>query len=235
MRKVLLIVILILFFANNSHGQETIKDPDVIQIPYQDTFIGFKKLDDSEFIFKEKENIKTEIIYFFSYGCPYCKLFDESLKVWLKNKKNDRSFRIIPVTFRDDWMELAKAYAIAKESNILKETHANLFKYIHEEKNKIITKTDLIEFFATRTNIKKDDFNSTYDSKKLKQNLKDYSYFQDFYDIQGTPNLLIIGKNRKVYKISPEYSGSPMSMILTAEFLIEFIEKDIEKNISLIK
>jgi len=219
-------------FSQQLFSQTIKQDSNVVQIPYEDSLIGYKKMKDGNFIFSEKDEVIAEVVYFFSYGCPHCFTFDETLKIWLKDKPSTRSFRMIPVTFRQDWEELAKAYVISKEYGILKDTHEKLFKYIHNDKNRISTKDDLKRFYATNTDITENVFNSIYNSQSLNKKIKDYTYFQDFFDIQGTPNLLIIGKNKKVFKISPEYTKTPNNMILTAELLIELIKRDMDNGIA---
>lgn len=60
---------------------------------------------------RQESNGKSEVVEFFSWGCPHCYEFYPRLSRWLSTLPKDASFKRVPVALgHREWEALAKAY-----------------------------------------------------------------------------------------------------------------------------
>lgn len=173
------------------------------------------------FIYANKKKYDFEVLYFFSYACPHCYQFEPYMKLWEKKGiPNDVKVVMIPVQFRKDWIESAKAFEVGRELGIEKKVTNKIFDYMHKEKHDMFTKKDLMNFFINVMKVKKDDFERAYNSFTLNYELQKYKKIVNNYDIQGTPTLVLITKKGSAFLTDPELAKSPVNMITSMDFII---------------
>lgn len=188
------------------------------QIQAEDFKIGYIEEGTHSFVQKENENINYEIIYFFSYGCPYCYNLENYVEILKKNIGEDVSFIYKPIVPNEAWREYGRAFYVAKFLNI--DIRKKIYEKIHYKNEKIYTKKALNEFFVNELKIDNSDFVSTYNSYMVDYNLKKNELLADQFNVEGTPTLIIIDKNGKTYKTSPKIAGGMFEAISTAVLLV---------------
>lgn len=210
MRQILFFLT-ILIFSINIQAQEKNED-----IP-----IKFETLDSTnEFLFADPDKYDFEVLYFFSYACPYCYQFEPYLKLWKeKGKKENISFSKIPVQFNENWVEVAIAFEVGKRLGISEEMNDVIYNYMHEENEDMFSKDDLLTFFVDKMNVNPDDFYKHYNSFSLKLKMKKYESYTEQFEIMGTPTLVLITKRGSTFLTSPNISGHPVNMLTTIDFI----------------
>lgn len=181
--------------------------------------IGYDLKDDRPFVFAEKEDINYQVLYFFSYGCPHCYEFKPYFNEWKKLAKEDVSVHYIPVSFQNGWENLAKGFIISNELRLNGFEDA-IYEHIHKNKYKISTMDDLRSFFQEFYNIETNVFNALYNSIETNMKIEEYNKLTDDFEIMGTPNIILITKDNKVYLTSPERANNELNTIVTLELLI---------------
>src|SRR3990167_2986380 len=91
---------------------------------------------------------KTQIVEFFSFGCPACFHLESTIETWVKRNEKNVTFMRIPVTFHPGWEIYAKAYYIAQSLNILPEAFNAIFTAIQEKQLDLANKDNMINFFT---------------------------------------------------------------------------------------
>ena len=72
------------------------------------------------------------------------------------------------------------------------------------------------EFYNVETNV----FNALYNSIETNIKIEEYNKLTDDMEIMGTPNIVLITKENKVYLTSPERANNELNTIVTLELLI---------------
>lgn len=183
--------------------------------------IQFKKHDDNYgFLKKEDDNKKFEVIYFFSYGCPYCYHFNPLITEWKNNINEDTSFIKVPATFQDGWDVLANAYTIKQKLNLSEDFDEKIFKSIHENKYDLKNFDSLRSYFINNYNVDYTTFNKEYNSFSTVSKKNEYDKWADELMVNGTPTVIIITKDGKVYETSAGMTGDDLSTIVSIEYVI---------------
>jgi len=181
--------------------------------------IGYDMKEDRSFVFSEKNNVNYQVLYFFSYGCPHCYEFKAYFNEWKKLAKEDVSVHYIPVSFQSGWENLSKGFIIANELR-LNNFEENIYEYIHKNKYTIANMDDLRSFFQEFYNVETSVFNALYNSIETNMKIEEYNKITDDFEIMGTPNIVLITKENKVYLTSPERAENELNTIVTLELLI---------------
>ncbi|MES2212256.1 MAG: hypothetical protein V4490_03865, partial [Pseudomonadota bacterium] len=91
---------------------------------------------------------RVVVLYFFSYGCPWCYQVNEYLSAWEKTKPADTVLVRIPVVFHDTWDLYARAYYSLEALNKMPELHHLLFKTIQQDHRPLATFPDMRAFYV---------------------------------------------------------------------------------------
>lgn len=169
-------------------------------------------------------NGEYKVLYFFSYGCQYCYDFENYKQHFVNNKSKNILFEHNPLTVIPSWNEYTKAFFIAKSLKL--DIRKKIFKQVHIDKKKILTKKHLFEFFNLNYNINNQDFEKRYNSMLLNFKEKKSENLADKYGITGTPAIVVINEHGKVFKTSPSISGGIQDMMATTIYLITESEKN---------
>lgn len=183
--------------------------------------VQFKK-DDEKYVFLKEENkdVKYEIVYFFSYACPFCYHFDPLFEEWSKNAQSDTSIIKVPATFQDGWDVLANAYTIKEKLKLDKDFDKNIFKAIHEKKYDLKQFDALRSYFINNYKIDYLTFNKEYNSFSSANKKAQYDKWADDLLIEGTPTILVITNDGTVYRTSPGITGDDLSTIVSLEYIL---------------
>jgi thiol:disulfide interchange protein DsbA len=125
-------------------------------------------------------------------------------------------FKHIPVVFRPNQVEFAKAYYVAKTLGVEKKAHGALFNLIHRQRQWINNKEELAKFFAGY-GVKQAEFDKAYGSFALNSKMSSAKKKLRAYEITGVPSMVVNGK----YRITAETAGSQRKMLEVVDFLIK--------------
>ena len=193
------------------------------------TKIGFKDVELNEYLFEDKV-ANNQVVYFFSYSCPYCYMFSPYVNEWSRNLREGVSYKKIPVSFANGWDATSIAYIMSDELKIGGEEFDNkIFAYIHEQNKKITNKDSLLEFFKEAyPNIDLKEVDRLYSSESIGSKKRDYDRMVDRINLEGTPALLVVGKNGDSKLTSPAIAQNEFNAIFTVEYLIHLNNKALE-------
>ena len=157
----------------------------------------------------------SEVIEFFSYGCPHCFHFDPMLRKWAE-KHPDVEVTRIPVTFNNPrWKTLAKAYYIARAYGKAKTLSPRIFKAIHK-KHRRLDKPQKLKVFFKENGITPTQFEHVYDAPSMKKVLKDDTRMVERANLRGVPALVVNGR----YLVSPSQTNGLQKMLKVTSQLI---------------
>ena len=181
--------------------------------------IDYEQKKDSPFVFDEKDSTNYEVLYFFSYSCPHCYEFKDYKNEWLKQKQDDVAFHAIPVSFQDNWEITAKGHIIAEQLK-LNNFEKTIYDRINRKGYKINKMDDLRDLMSEEYSIDSSVFNSLYNSLDTELKLEKYTKITDELEVMGTPSIVVITKNNKVYLTSPSIAKGTGNTIFSTEFLM---------------
>ncbi len=159
---------------------------------------------------------KVEVVELFGYWCPHCNTFERYLEPWKKNMSDSAYFKHIPVVFRPNQTEFAKAYYVAQALGVEDKTHSALFNLIHRQRQWINNKEQLGQFFANY-GVDEADFSKAYDSFTISSQLNSGKKKAQAYQITGVPSLVVNGK----YLITAQSAGGQREMLQVVDYLID--------------
>jgi thiol:disulfide interchange protein DsbA len=159
---------------------------------------------------------KVEVVEMFWYGCPHCNNLEPYVHRWLKRKPKEAEFVRIPAVFRPSWEIHARAFYTAEVLGVLDKTHSAMFNAIHNQRRKLATEEELMEFFAEH-GVSNDDFKRVFKSFAVEAKVRRAKDLSHRYGIQGVPALIVDGK----YRTSAQLAGGPANIFKVVNFLVE--------------
>jgi thiol:disulfide interchange protein DsbA len=142
-----------------------------------------------------ESNGKIEVIEMFFYGCPHCFRAEPMVNKWLKSKPDFVNFTRMPAIFRDSWEPLARAFYTAQALGVLDRIHEPLFNSIHIKQQKNFTKEAIRAFFISQ-GVSAADFDKTYNSFQVANQVARAKDLGKRFKIQGVPAFVVDGKWR---------------------------------------
>lgn len=158
---------------------------------------------------------RVEVVEVFGYWCPHCNNFERYLKPWKKKLSDQVDFKHLPVVFRPNQEEFARAYYIAEMLGVSEQTHSALFDLIHLQRRWIDNRQQLADFFE-RFDVSAEDFNGAYDSFGVSSKMRLGRKRVTDYGIQGVPSMLVNGR----YRVTASTAGGQQQMLEVVDFLI---------------
>ncbi len=158
---------------------------------------------------------KVEVVEVFGYWCPHCDKFERYLGPWKQQKPDHVDFKHLPMIFRPNQTEFAKAYYVAEALGKTEQAHPALFSLIHRQRGWINTKEQLAEFFAGY-GVNEADFNKAYGSFSINSQLNLSKKKAREYGIKGVPAMVVNGK----YLVSAQGAGSQKAMLDVVDYLV---------------
>ncbi len=159
---------------------------------------------------------KVEVIEMFSYACPHCYHLDPLVEEWKKTLPENVVFVAVPAIFRDSWLELAKLFYTAEATGDIEKLHPLIFKAIHEEKRRMVTEDDMLDFVADQ-GIDRDNFAKIMNSFAVKGKVKKALIMSQLSGITGVPSMIVNGK----YISDAPMAGGQPNLLKAVDFLIQ--------------
>jgi protein dithiol oxidoreductase (disulfide-forming) len=161
---------------------------------------------------------KVEVLEVFWYGCPHCYTLEPFLDRWVDTMPEAAEFRRMPAVLGPHWEPHARAFYAAELLGVTGKLHHALFKAMHDEKRKILTREDLAAF-AAEQGIDQQEFMDAYDSFFVNMKVRRATDLVQRYGIDGVPALVINGK----YRTSATQTGGNARLM---EVLDELVRRE---------
>jgi len=178
-------------------------------VPTQPTFGGAEKI---------------EVAEFFWFGCPHCYDLERYTQAWLADKPADVRFVYVPAT----WNRLVAIHArlhytaeALSRNGELKEPKAfrqAVFREYHERRNQMASEDAIKQLFA-RFDVSEEQFEKTWNSFEVEQNLRKASDLARRYSISSVPQMVVNGK----YRTGGQEAGGYATLL---EVVTELVEKE---------
>lgn len=166
---------------------------------------------------------KIEVREFFWYGCPHCYSLEPALERWLKRKPANVAFVRTPAT-APRWMPHARAFYAFAALGATEQTHAALFRAIHEQNRRLETEEALAEF-AQQQGVDPAKFRQAFNSFGVRTNLERARQVNAAYQVTSVPMFAVDGK----YVTSPGMAGSEAAFLVVLDQLIQQAARERQK------
>ena len=143
---------------------------------------------------------KVEVLEFFAYTCPHCKVMEPMVARWAKTLPDNVVVKPVPVAFNAGMADLQKLFYTLESMNRLD---------LH---NKV-----LITDWAAGQGLDRQAFENTFSSFGVDSKVRRANELAKVYNINGTPSLAIGGK----YVTSPSMAGGYEATITEAQRLLD--------------
>ncbi|WP_440976010.1 thiol:disulfide interchange protein DsbA/DsbL [Pseudoxanthomonas winnipegensis] len=159
---------------------------------------------------------KVEVVEVFGYVCIHCAHFEPQFEAWQKRQSASVRVTSVPAAFGGYWIPYAKAFYAAQQLGVLKQSHAAVFKALHDSHELPIQNASDQEIagFYARFGPDPDKFAAAMESPQVAAQLDKARAFGMASGIRGTPTLVINGK----YRIT---TVDPDDVLKVADFLIK--------------
>ncbi len=144
---------------------------------------------------------KIEVVEFFWYGCPHCYDFEPYLKRWKEQKDPNVRFVKIPAM----WQPVLELHArlfyteevLARNGQITDpESFRNMvFEEYHRRGNRLTSERAIYQLFE-RVGVSQEDFDKTWSSFEVDQNIRKAKDLARRYSIASVPAIVVNGKYR---------------------------------------
>ena len=171
------------------------------QIPSQNTS-AYSSLD-----VNPSEPGKVRIVEFMKFDCSHCNDLHKEMPQILKNYGEKVEIIYVPISFEGQSLKSIEAYLIAKEMGKGKEMRDALFKAKFGESNRDVMGSILVLKDVAASIGLGPDFNSKLDSGYAEKAALKNNAYAGMYKIQGTPTVLINGKEVKIPDINASISS----------------------------
>jgi thiol:disulfide interchange protein DsbA len=151
---------------------------------------------------------KVEVVEMFFYGCPHCFRVEPVINKWEKTLPDFVKFTRVPAIFQDSWEPLARAFYTAETLGVLDRINDPLFNAIHIKRQKIFKKDAIRAFFVSQ-GVDGKEFDKTYNSFQVANQINRSRDLSKRYKIQGVPAFIVNGKWRTNGTIAGSLQGIP--------------------------
>lgn len=148
---------------------------------------------------------KVEVIEFFSYGCPHCRVFDRPLAGWVRQNADKIVFKRVHVAFHAPDVPLQRMYLSLESMGLIEKLHPQVFTAIHEEGERLSTDEVVFDWIAKK-GIDRNKFIGVYRSFGAQSWVNRANSAISTYHIEQWPMLVVGGH----YLTSPSFAGRGM-------------------------
>lgn len=145
---------------------------------------------------------KVEVIEFFSYACPHCRVFDPALAQWVNKNSDKIAFKRVHVAFRAAEVPLQRLYATLEAMGATEQAHAKVFAALHEQAVPLYSEEAIFNWIGT-AGIDRARFVDTWRSFGMQARVNRARAMIDAYKIDSWPMLAVGGR----YMTSPYMAG----------------------------
>ena len=165
---------------------------------------------------------KTEVIQFFSYGCPHCAGMRPFISDWADKLPANVEFVRVPVAFgRREWGALSRAYYTLKNLGELKRLDAAVFESIHAQRQQIFTEDNLTTW-AEKQGIDGAKFRAEYNSERVTKAVTNAENLTRSFAIESIPKLIVARR----YQVVAEDAKTYDDFFNTTNRIIEMATKE---------
>lgn len=137
---------------------------------------------------------KTEVLEFFSWGCPHCYHFHPLLDRWAAKLPANVKLVRIPVSMgHAQWGQLVRAYYTLEATGDLARLDGALFDAIHKEGLQLYNEDNLARWAASQ-GIDEAKFRQTFNSFNVSTRASHAEQLSRDYQVQGIPHLVVAGR-----------------------------------------
>ncbi|KRG59036.1 thiol:disulfide interchange protein DsbA/DsbL [Stenotrophomonas nitritireducens] len=139
---------------------------------------------------------KIEVVEVFGYPCIHCAHFEPLLEVWAARLPADVRFTAVPAAFGGHWDAYARAFYAAEQTGVLKRSHADVFKALHEQRSlpmQNVSPQELATFYAAY-GVQPQRYIDALRSDQVEEKVKAARAFAMRVKVPGTPALIVNGK-----------------------------------------
>ena len=139
---------------------------------------------------------KIEVVEIFGYTCPHCAHFEPLLEAWVAKQPADVRFTPVPAAFGGYWDSYARAFYAAEQTGVLKRSHADVFKALHEQRSlpvQNVTPDELATFYSSY-GVQPAQFVTALRGPQVDEKVKNARAFAIRVRPPGTPSLIVNGK-----------------------------------------
>jgi thiol:disulfide interchange protein DsbA len=145
---------------------------------------------------------KVDVIEFFSYSCPHCKVFDPLLEAWVRKNADKVSFKRVHVAFHGPDAALQRMYLTMEAMGITEKVHPKVFVAIHEENQRVNSDEAVFDLMA-KNGIDRAKFIGVYRSFGAQSWVNRAQATVGAYNINQWPMIAVGGR----YLTSPYYTS----------------------------
>lgn len=145
---------------------------------------------------------KVDVIEFFSYSCPHCKVFDPLLEAWVRKNADKVSFKRVHVAFHGPDAALQRAYLSLEAMGLTEKVHPKVFVAIHEE-NKRVNSDEAVFDLIEKNGVERAKFIGVYRSFGMQSAVNRSQSLVGAYEISQWPMIAVGGR----YLTSPHFAG----------------------------
>lgn len=166
----------------------------------------------------QAQTSKTPVVTeFFSYGCPWCFKMEAPLHQWLASDGKTVQVDKVPVVFKPDWENYARAYYTAKMLAMADKMSPVLFKTIQEDKKPLNTKESMVELFVSQGVDKEIAKSAFTHSPSVDMRVAEGMHRMADYQINAVPAFVVNNK----YKTDLQMAGSPERLFEILNYLLK--------------
>ncbi|MGB3392943.1 MAG: thiol:disulfide interchange protein DsbA/DsbL [Stenotrophomonas sp.] len=139
---------------------------------------------------------KIEVVEVFGYPCIHCAHFEPLLAAWTAKLPRDVRFTAVPAAFGGHWDAYAHAYYAAEQVGVLKRSHAEVFKALHERHSlpmQNVSPQELATFHAAY-GVEPQAYIDALRGEQVEARVKAAREFAMRTRVPGTPALIVNGK-----------------------------------------
>lgn len=143
---------------------------------------------------------KIEVAEVFGYTCPHCAHFEPAFSAWKARQAKDVNVVMVAAPFGGRWMPYARAYYAAQRLGVAAQTHAAMFRALHEEGSLPLgnaSAEEIATFYAGR-GVDTARFLATFNGADVATDLQRAHEFIARSGVDGTPQLVVNGKYRVI-------------------------------------
>ena len=147
-------------------------------------FCSFVHADIKPIVNNEYQN--DYVTEFFSYGCPTCNAFEPYLQTWRKQHSSVK-FKRVAVGFHQAWKPLQKLYFTLESLNVDESFHAEVFKALHVNNEKLFTDDQIFKWISTKYDLNK--FKQVYTSFTVDAKIKQAEHLIKAFNVDSVRHI----------------------------------------------
>jgi thiol:disulfide interchange protein DsbA len=148
---------------------------------------------------------KTEVIQFFSYGCPHCAHMNPFITQWAEKLPANVKFVRVPVAFgRPEWGALSRAYYTLMNLGELQRLNGTVFETIHQQQQRIFDEENLTAW-AAKQGIDSAKFRAEYNSERVSKAVMEAEALTRTFAVESIPKIIVARRYQVVAEAAKTY------------------------------